>query len=89
MKGEEDIILCYINLEPRGRIHPHPHTVIFAFFFLNYSPQPTRISEASMGGAEDGGHNMINITIRELYYTFADFFQNWNLSFLEGRRTYF
>ncbi len=33
MKGEEDIILYYINLEPRGRIHPHPHTVIFAGFF--------------------------------------------------------
>jgi hypothetical protein len=26
-----------------------------------------------MGRVEVGGHNMINITIRELYYTFKDF----------------
>jgi hypothetical protein len=26
-----------------------------------------------MGEVEVGGHNMINTTIRELYYTFADF----------------
>ena len=25
---------------------------------------------------DQGGHNMINMTIRELYYIFADFFQN-------------
>jgi hypothetical protein len=31
-----------------------------------------------MGGVEVGGHNMINMTIRELYYAFADFFQNCN-----------
>ncbi len=28
--------------------------------------------------AGDGGHNMINMTVRELYCTFADLFQNWN-----------
>jgi hypothetical protein len=27
-----------------------------------------------MGWAEVGGHNMIYMTIRELHYTFADFF---------------
>jgi hypothetical protein len=33
-----------------------------------------------MGRTGVGGHNMINMTIRELYYAFADFFQNWNFS---------
>jgi hypothetical protein len=28
--------------------------------------------------AGDGGHNMINMTVRELYCTLADLFQNWN-----------
>ncbi len=38
-----------------------------------------------MGGVEVGGHNMINMTIRELYYTFADFFgiSLYNINFAE------
>jgi hypothetical protein len=30
--------------------------------------------------AGDGGHNMINMTVRELYCTFADMFQNINFA---------
>jgi hypothetical protein len=31
-----------------------------------------------MGGAGVGGHNMINITVKELYFTHG-FSQNWNV----------
>ena len=45
-------------------------TVIYReVFSIHYSPG----SEAAMGWAEVGGHNMINMTIRELHCTFADF----------------
>ncbi len=63
--------------------------MIFAGFFLYYSPQPTRISEALMGGAEVGGNIMINITIRELYYTFADFFPKQEFIFFKGEKNIF
>jgi hypothetical protein len=42
-----------------------------------------------MGGAEVGGHNMINITIRELYYTFADFFAKTGIIFFRGEKNIF
>jgi hypothetical protein len=46
------------------------HTAIFrGVFSIHYSPG----SEAAMGWAEVGGHNMICMTIRELHCTFADF----------------
>jgi hypothetical protein len=47
--------------------------IIFsAWFFLYLFAE--RISEAAMGRTGVWGHNMINMTIRELlYYTFADF----------------
>jgi hypothetical protein len=35
-----------------------------------------------MGGVEVGRHNMINMTIRELYYTFADFFPKMEFFFI-------
>jgi hypothetical protein len=42
------------------------------FFFLLFAG---RISEAAMGSTGVGGHNMINMTIRELYYTSGDFYK--------------
>jgi hypothetical protein len=56
--------------------------IIFsAWFFLYLFAE--KISEAAMGRTGVWGHNMINMAIRELlYYTFADFFQNWNFSFV-------
>jgi hypothetical protein len=42
-----------------------------------------------MGGAEVGGHNMINITVRELYYTFADFFLKLEFIFFGGEKNIF
>ncbi len=51
MKGVEDIIFYNHG----GRVHPH--TVIFRGFFSTLFA--ARISEAAMGGAEVGGHNMI------------------------------
>ena len=45
-------------------------------FSIHYSPG----SEAAMGWAEVGGHNMINMTIRELHCTFADFFRKLEFS---------
>ncbi len=60
----------------RGRGH---YTVFSAWFFCILFAE--RISEAAMGRKGVWGHNMINyMTIRELYHTFADFFQNWNFS---------
>jgi hypothetical protein len=51
MKGVEDIIFH----KPGGRVHPH--AVIFrGFFSILFA---ARSSEAAMGGAEVGGHNMI------------------------------
>jgi hypothetical protein len=53
--------------------------IVSAWFFLYLFAE--RISEAAMGRMGVWGHNMINMTIRELlYYTFADFFKNWNFS---------
>ncbi len=45
-------------------------------FSIHYSPG----SEAAMGWAEVGGHNMINMTIRDLHWTFADFFTKLEFS---------
>ncbi len=42
-----------------------------------------------MGGAEVGGHKIINMTIRELYYTFADFFPKLEFIFLGGEKNIF
>jgi hypothetical protein len=51
--------LYFINLEPRGRVHPN--TVIFCGVFSILFA--ARISGAAMGGEEVGGRNMINMTI--------------------------
>ncbi len=40
--------------------------------------------QSCMGGVEVGGHNMINMTIRELYYAFADFFQKGKFFFFDN-----
>jgi hypothetical protein len=70
--------------------------IIFsAWFFLYLFAE--RISEASMGRTGVWGHNMINMTIRELLYynTFADFPKTgislYNINFAErgGGRIYF
>ena len=47
------------------------YIIFSAWFFLYLFAE--RISEAAMGRTGVWGHNMINMTIRELYYTFADF----------------
>jgi hypothetical protein len=56
--------------------------IIFsAWFFLYLFAE--RISEAAMGRTGVWGHNMINMTIRELlYYTFADFFPKLEFLFI-------
>jgi hypothetical protein len=62
--------------DERGRGHNIFCVVCFYLF-------AERISEAAMGRTGTGvwGHNMINMTIRDLlYYTFVDFFDNWNFS---------
>ncbi|MFN9898435.1 MAG: hypothetical protein ACK55Z_06495 [bacterium] len=70
MGGAGDII--FIISEPCGRIHPH--TAIFCVdFALYYSPKGT--AKLQWVGRRSKYDN-----IRELYYNFADFFQNWNFS---------
>jgi hypothetical protein len=75
MGGARDII--FHNLGAQWKDKPSYRDFLRGFFFLLFAG---RISEAAMGRTRVGGHNMINMTIRELYYTFADFFQNWNFS---------
>ena len=53
----------------------NPNTVIFCVFFF-FKLFTERISEDAMGRTGVWGHNMINMTIRELYYIFAYYFQN-------------
>jgi hypothetical protein len=75
MGGARDII--FHNLGAQWKDTPSYSDFLRGFFFLLFAG---RISEAAVGRTGVGGHNMINMTIRELYYTFADFFQNWNFS---------
>jgi hypothetical protein len=63
-----------IFFKPRcssGRLH-WAHTVLFRGLFSILFAR--RFSEAAMVGAEVWEHKMINMTIRELFCTFADFF---------------
>jgi hypothetical protein len=75
MEGARDIIFHNLGAQWKGT--PSYCDFLRGFFFLLFAG---RISEAAMGRTGVGGLNMINMTIRELYYTFADFFQNWNFS---------
>jgi hypothetical protein len=75
MGGARDII--FHNLGAQWKDTPSHCDFLRGFFFLLFAG---RISEAAMGRTGVGGLNMINMTIRELYYTFGDFFQNWNFS---------
>jgi hypothetical protein len=87
MKGVGELYKIYfITLEPSGRVHPH--TWIFRGLFLYYSLQGSS-AKLRWVGCRVGGHNKINMTVRELYYTFADFFQNrislYNIIFAERK----
>ncbi len=70
MKGVGDIIFPKLGAQWKGTPSYRDFLLVFSIEFA------ARISEAAMGVGEVGGHNMINMTIRELYYIFADFFQN-------------
>jgi hypothetical protein len=69
--------LRFTNLGAQWKDSPSYCDFLRGLFFILFAG---RISEAAMGRTGVGGHNMINMTIRELYYAFADFFQNWNFS---------
>jgi hypothetical protein len=69
--------LRFTNLGAQWKDSPSCCDFLRGLFFILFAG---RISEAAMGRTGVGGHNMINMTVRELYYAFADFFQNWNFS---------
>ena len=69
--------LRFTNLRAQWKDSPSYCDFLRGLFFILFAG---RISEAVMGRTGVGGHNMINMTVRELYYAFADFFQNWNFS---------
>ena len=68
MKRVRDIIFHNLGAQWKGTPSYCDFSGFFSLFFA------ARNSEAAIGGAEVGGHNMINMTIRELHCTFADFF---------------
>ncbi len=68
-----DIILH--NLGAQRKDTPSYGDFLRGFFFLFFRRKDQRSCDGQEGGRR---HNMINMTIRELYYT--DFFQNWNFS---------
>ena len=76
IRGAGDII--FHNLGAQWKDTPSYCNSLRGSFFIFFAE---RISEAAMGRTGVWGHNMLNMTIRELlYYTLADFFQNWNFS---------
>jgi hypothetical protein len=74
MKRVGDIIFHNLGAQWKGTPSYCDFSGFFSIFFA------ARNSEAGTGGAEVGVHNMISMTIRELYQycTFADFSKNWN-----------
>ncbi len=57
----------------------------FFFYIIRRSPQ----GSAKLRWAWRRGHNMINMTIRELYYTFEDFFPKLEYIFFGGEKNIF
>jgi hypothetical protein len=82
MKGVGDIIFHNFGAQWKGT----PLQCDFSGFISTYSirrkDQRSCIGGGGGRGVEVGGHIMINMTIRELYYTFADFFLNLEFLFI-------
>ena len=62
--------LRFTNLGAQWKDSPSYYDFLRGLFFILFAG---RISEAAMGRTGVGGHNKINMTIRELYYAFANF----------------
>jgi hypothetical protein len=68
MKGVGDIILHKLGAQWKGT--PSYCDFLLVFFHI-------------IRRKDQGGHNMINMTIRELYYIFADVLSLYNIHFAE------
>jgi hypothetical protein len=60
-----------------------PILCLFARAFI-YILFARRFSEAAMGGAEVGGHHMINMTIRKLFFSVRGFFTKLEFSLISS-----